>query len=68
MGSLRDDRIQSLYLSLETAQHLEVPGGMGCVCVRYAACMCNTGARSPSLAGIDSCALVKDKWCLCLGC
>lgn len=54
MGSLRDDRIQSLYLSLETAQHLEVPGGMGGV--QYAACMCNTGARSPSLAGIDSCA------------
>lgn len=55
MGSLRDDRIQSLYLSLETAQHLEVPGGMGGG-VQYAACMCNTGARSPSLAGIDSCA------------
>lgn len=29
MGSLRDDRIQSLYLSLETAQHLEVPGDLG---------------------------------------
>lgn len=29
MGSLRDDRIQSLYLSLETAQHPEISGGMG---------------------------------------
>lgn len=39
MGSLRDDRIQSLYLSLETAQHLEVPGGMGGGCGMQHACV-----------------------------
>lgn len=39
MGSLRDDRIQSLYLSLETAQHLEVPGGMGGRCSMQHACV-----------------------------